>query len=249
MKKLNPSIKHHLVIGLLLAIWYFLFAFFIKPFDDGTISFRVWVFISLGFSGIAFLSYGILAFVQKLYYQKVSEWNIYVEVSSIILFQLLFLLNTYVFYKTILNGGYSFIEFVKIIVLKLALISSPVIILARIYVVKLIPAEDESITIRGENKLDIFKINKHDLVCISNAQNYVEIFFLENNQLKTKLIRTTLKKMERDFAFLVQIHRSHLINPLHFKFWNNQETIAMTQIELPVSKKYKSELLALQSRP
>lgn len=248
MRKLNPSIKHHLVIGLFLAVWLFLFAFFIKPFDDGSISFSQWILISVGFSIIAFLSYGLLAFIQKNYYEKVLKWNIYLEVATLIFFQLLFLLNTYIYYKTILNGGYNFSEFTKIIVLNLALISTPVLILARIYAVKLIPVEDESVTILGDNKLDILKIKKCDLVCVSNAQNYVEIFFLENNQLKTKLIRNTLKKVENDFGFLVQIHRSHLINPFHFKFWKSQDTIALTQIELPVSKKYKPGLLALQSR-
>lgn len=248
MRKLNPSIKHHLVIGLFLAVWFFLFAFFIKPFDDGSISFRYWIFISVGFSVIAFISYGVLAVVQKIYYEKALKWNAYLEVASLVFFQLLFLLNTYIYYKTILNGGYSFFKFTQIIVLNLALITTPVLILVRVYAVKLIPIEDENVTILGDNKLDILKIKKCDLVCVSNAQNYVEIFFLENNELKTKLIRSTLKKMENDFRFLAQIHRSHLINPFHFKFWKDQDTIALTQIELPVSKKYKPGLLALQSR-
>ena len=89
------------------------------------------------------------------------------------------------------------------------------------------------------------KIRKADLVSISNAQNYVEIFYLENNQLRTKLIRSSLKKVQEDFDFLLQIHRSHLINPLHFKSWRNSNTIILTQIELPVSKNYKASLLTL----
>lgn len=84
-----------------------------------------------------------------------------------------------------------------------------------------------------------------DLVCVSNAHNYVEIFFIDQSDLKTKLIRTTLKKIQHDFDFLVQVHRSHLINPSHFKSWKNQDTISLTQIELPVSKNYKAYLLSL----
>ena len=42
MKELNPSIKHHIVVGLLMALWIFAFAFIIKPFDDGTLNFRSW---------------------------------------------------------------------------------------------------------------------------------------------------------------------------------------------------------------
>ena len=159
---------------------------------------------------------------------------------------MLFLISTYLYYKSpVLNGGYDFIKFSRIIILKSALISAPIIVLARIYSVKLIPTKDENIIIRGENKLDILKIRKQDLVCVSNSQNYVEIFFLEENKLKTKLIRSTLKKVQNDFDFLVQVHRSHLINPTHFKAWKNQDTLSLTQIELPVSKNYKEHLLSL----
>lgn len=79
----------------------------------------------------------------------------------------------------------------------------------------------------------------------SNAQNYIEIFYTDNGQLKSKLIRYSLKKIQEDFDFLVQIHRSHLINPSHFKYWKNPNTIFLTQIELPVSKNYKEQLLSL----
>lgn len=246
MKKLNPSIKHHLLIGIFISIWLFIFAFFIRPFDDGTISFKMWLLISVGFSLIAFLCYGLLAIIQKSIYQKISKWNIGFEIASLIFFHLLFSVSTYIYYKSpVLNGGYHFFQFLRIIILKSALISTPIIVLARIYSVKLIPTKDEKIIIRGENKLDILKIRKHDLVCVSNSQNYVEIFFIEENQLKTKLIRSTLKKVHNDFDFLVQVHRSHLINPSHFKAWKNQDTISLTQIELPVSKNYKEHLLSL----
>ena len=246
MKKLNPSIKHHLLIGIFISIWLFIFAFFIKPFDDGTISSKMWLLISVGFSGIAFLCYGLLAVIQKMIYQKVSKWNVGFEIISLIFFQLLFLVITYSYYKSpVLNGGYDFLEFSRIIILKSALISTPILILARGYSVKLIPIKDDYISIRGENKLDILKIKKQDLVCVSNSQNYVEIFFIEESQLKIKLIRSSLKKVQNDFDFLVQIHRSHLINPTHFKAWKNQDTISLTQIELPVSKNYKEHLLYL----
>lgn len=246
MKKLNPSIKHHLIIGIFISIWFFLFAFFIKPFDNGKISFTKWIYISIGFSLIAFLCYSLLSIIQKSFYQKVLRWNIVFEIIILLLFHFLYLVLTYLYYKyPLINGEFGFFEFLEVIILKIALISTPIIILARIYSVTLIPTQDENIIIRGENKLDVLKIRKNDLVCISNSQNYIEIFYIEQNQLKTKLIRSTLKKVQKDFDFLVQIHRSHLINPTHFKAWKNQDTIFLTQIELPVSKNYKEQLLTL----
>ncbi|MFD1601303.1 LytTR family transcriptional regulator DNA-binding domain-containing protein [Flavobacterium artemisiae] len=246
MKELNPKIKYHLIVGLLIGLWLFVFAFIIKPFDDGTLNFKSWLLISLGFSLIAFVCYGVLSVLQKTIYDKVSNWSVTLEISSILFFYLIYLIGVYAYYKSsILNGGYSFTEFFGMIFIKVALILTPVIILARRYLLKLIPIKDDFIIFRGENKLDVLKINKADMVCISNAQNYVEIFYIENDKLRSKLIRSSLKKVQKDFEFLVQIHRSHLINPSHFKSWRNSNTIILTQMELPVSKNYKEALLAL----
>jgi len=246
MKELNPKIKHHLIVGLLIGVWLFVFAFIIKPFDDGTINFRAWFLISFGFSIMAFLCYGILAILQKKVFEKTSKWNLGLETGFLIVFYIIYLIGIYAYYKSpILNGGYSLSEFFYTIFIKVALILTPVIILARRYLIKLIPQKEDFIIIKGENKLDVLKIKKADLVCVSNAQNYVEIFYLENAKLHSKIIRSSLKKVQEDFSFLVQIHRSHLINPAHFKSWRNQNTIILTQIELPVSKNYKETLLAL----
>ncbi|MEM1336183.1 MAG: LytTR family transcriptional regulator DNA-binding domain-containing protein [Bacteroidota bacterium] len=51
--------------------------------------------------------------------------------------------------------------------------------------------------------------------------------------------------MRSDFDFLIQVHRSHLINPTHFKSWKDANSIVLTQMELPISKNYKSQLLRL----
>lgn len=246
MKKINPSIKHHLLVGIFIAMWLFFFAFLIRPFDDGSISFKNWIFISSGFSIISFLCYGLLAIIQQKIYYRISKWNIGLEIASLVFFQLLFLFSTFAYYKSpILNGGFNFLNFVQTISLKSAFISTPIIVLARIYLTRLIPLEDENIIIRGENKLDVLKIKKDNLVCVSNSQNYIDIFFIDDNQLKTKVIRSTLKKVQYDFDFLIQIHRSHLINPSHFKAWKDQNTIFVTQKELPVSKSYKDSLMSL----
>ncbi len=106
MKELNPSIKHHLVVGFLFALWLFAFAFIIKPFDDGTLNFRSWLFISFGFSVFAFICYSILAVLQKRVYKNISKWNLSLEIGSIVFFFLIYLFGIYTFYKSpILNGG------------------------------------------------------------------------------------------------------------------------------------------------
>ncbi|MEQ6123392.1 LytTR family DNA-binding domain-containing protein [Pseudotenacibaculum sp. MALMAid0570] len=206
----------------------------------------VWIRVSIGFSLATFISYSLISVYQKILYQKIAKWNILLEISTYLLFYIIYTAITYTYYKgSIIRGFYDLPEFVTKIILNIALIISPIIFLARRYVIKLIPKKDEFIIIKGDNKMDFLKIKKEELICVSNSQNYVEIFFLENDQLKTKLIRSSLKKVQYEFDFLIQIHRSHLINPSHFKSWKDSTTILLTQVELPVSKSYKNRLLSL----
>lgn len=246
MKQLNPSLKHHTVIGALLCLWSFLFAFFTRPFEHGTMDLNKWIYVSVGFSLASFLSYLVVSLSQKAVYQKTAKWNTLLEVSTYVLFYAVYAIITYIYYRSdIIDGIYLFPKFFTEIILNVILIVTPILFLARRYSIKLIPKKEEEITIKGDNKLDFLKIKKSELICISNSQNYVEIFFLENEQLKTKLIRSSLKKMQYDFDFLIQVHRSHLINPSHFKSWKDSNTILLTQVELPVSKSYKNRLLSL----
>ena len=246
VKILNPSIKHHIIIGLLLCLWSFLFAFFVRPFEHGTMDLQVWIRVSVGFSLTAFLSYTLVSFYQKIIYQKLSKWNVTLEITTYVLFYLVYTIITYIYYKgSIIKGIYKFPQFFTDIIINIILVLTPIIFLLRRYALKLIPQKEEFVIIKGENKMDFLKIKKDELICVSNSQNYVEIFFLENEQLKTKLIRSSLKKIQYEFDFLIQVHRSHLINPSHFKSWKDSTTIILTQVELPVSKNYKNRLLSL----
>jgi hypothetical protein len=244
VQKLNPSIKHHVIIGFLLSLWIFLFAYIIRPFEHGEMDNQRWMNVSLGFSIIPFICYVIIAFFQKSVFQLTKRWTSGQEIFIYILFYSFYTIGTYAYYLSPpVSGFYTFWEFFLYITLKVVLILTPVIYLARRYSLKLIPDKNEEIiTITGENKLDVLKIKQFELVCISNAQNYIEIYYLGDEELQTKLMRTTLKKMKMDFPFLLQIHRSHLINPVHFKSWKDASTIQLTKIELPVSKSYKNQL-------
>ena len=205
-----------------------------------------WVYVSVGYSLIAFFTYFIMGLYQNYVFSKRNSWNVSWEVSVYVIFYTLYTFFSYTYYRSdIIKGIYGFSTYFKEIVVNIILILTPLLFFVRRYALKLLPPKETVLTIRGDNKLDILKINKSDLVCISNAQNYVEIFFLDNNTLKSKLIRSSLKRMLADFDFLMQIHRSHLINPSHFKSWKDASNIELTQMELPVSKNYKHRVLSI----
>lgn len=245
--KLNPSIEHHTLVALVLMFWAFLFGFFARPFEHGYMDLKIWLKVCSSFSIAIFISYFLVALVQYKLYQLLKTWSLLLEILMYVLLFSIYTIVTYSVYKSnFIRGFYDIYEFTTKIIVNIILIISPIIIISRKYTLNLIKKkEDNSITIKGDNKLDILKINVSNLVCISNAQNYVEIYYLEDDNLKTKLIRTSLKKMLNDFDFLLQVHRSHLINPSHFQSWKDSNTITLSKIELPVSKSYKNNLLEL----
>jgi hypothetical protein len=245
MNKLNPSIKHHLFLGLLFALWGFLFMFVVRPFTDDTTGFLFWIRSSIGFNLIAFFGYALIAVIQKAIYGKLQKWSFGLEISTLLFFYILHTTGTFALYKSpFITGGYTFLQWNTEIMMKAAIINFTVLAIARSYLTKLIMAKEDILTIKGNNKLDLLKIKKSELICMSNAQNYVEIFYTQNNKLHSKLIRTSLKNLKEEFDFLLQVHRSHLINPSHFKSWKDSNSIYLTQIELPVSKTFNKELLA-----
>lgn len=245
MNKLNPSIKHHLILGLLFSLWGFLFMFFVRPFTDETTGFFFWIRSSIGFNLIAFLGYALVAVIQKALYDKLQKWSLGLEVSTLLFFYILHTTGTFALYKSpFITGGYTFLQWNTEIMMKAAIVNFTLLAIARSYIIKLIPAKEDILTMKGENKLDILKIKKSELICVSNAQNYVEIFYTQNNSLHSKLIRTSLKSLKEEFDFLLQVHRSHLINPSHFKSWKNSNTMYLTEMELSVSKTFNKKLLS-----
>ena len=241
--RLNPSLKYNLVVGAFLSLWVFILSYVARPFDHGHSNDTIWLNVSYGFSLLVFICYAFMSILQRQMYKKLLRWNLALELICYALFYYLYSILAYLFYMSpIIDGYYNLIEFVVKVIFKSALIFVPVMFFSRQYLIKLLPIKEDIITIRGENKLDILRINKSQLVGISNAQNYVEVFFIEDGVLQSKLIRTSLKKMRQDLDFLIQIHRSHLINPSHFLSWKNSNTILLTKMELPVSKTYKEGL-------
>jgi len=106
------------------------------------------------------------------------------------------------------------------------------------------------IQLSGSNKLDILRLRPDQLIALSAANNYVTVYYLEEDTLRKKLLRSTLTKMQKEVPQLLRVHRSYLINPHHFLEWKGTSTAVLTQLEIPVTQAYKEALLQrLQIRP
>lgn len=108
----------------------------------------------------------------------------------------------------------------------------------------MIPFYDE----RGGLK---FSIKMGSLLYIESADNYVNIFYLDNNKILRYTLRSTIKRMEEFFAGTetIRCHRSYMVNFERVKMLRKKqheltlELDAPTEVEIPVSKTYVQNVM------
>ncbi len=242
---LNTSYKYHLIIALIISLWLVLFLVLIAPFDIAELTFSARLEILPIYGLMSFVAYMVLIPIQNWVFNYFKSWTFISEVLFIIVFNSIQIFTTYSYYKSsIVNGNYDFQKFSFEIYMPIFFILLPIIIFLRWFLNKKVPNKSENtIILKGDNKLDVLQILPKDLICISSADNYVEIKYLIRGELHRKLLRNTLKGIQNDVPDLLKVHRSHLINPAHFKEWKGSSSILLTEMEVPVSKNYRAALL------
>lgn len=247
--QLNTSYKHHLLVALIIALWLVVLLVLIAPFDIAELPFFIRLEIMPFYGVISFIGYIILIPFQNWVFKKLDKWTLFLEILVIILFNSLVLVGSYFYYESgIINGEYSFTKFAFEVYYPIFLILLPILLFTRWFLnKKAIQQKSNKIILNGDNRLDVLQINASDLICISSADNYVEISYLIHNELHKKLLRITLKNIHPQVPSLLKVHRSYLINPSHFKDWKNSSTIHLTQMEVPVSKNYRKDVLAIHT--
>jgi len=109
---------------------------------------------------------------------------------------------------------------------------------------------DEKVRISAENNKDKIEINQSDFIYIGSTGNYIQVFYLVKNELKSVLLRNTLKQIEeqvKDCPAIIKCHRAFLVNKdkiLRVK--GNSQGLRLvlkdTSDEIPVSRNYSKSL-------
>ncbi|HEY3371657.1 MAG TPA: LytTR family DNA-binding domain-containing protein [Prolixibacteraceae bacterium] len=108
----------------------------------------------------------------------------------------------------------------------------------------------QSIEFVSENNTENLSLLISNVALIKSADNYVEIDYMEDKNLRKKLIRSTLKNIEQQlkpYANFIRCHRicivnTHYIEKLNRRFNNHWLTIRGSQEEIPVSRQYLLKL-------
>lgn len=250
---ITTHFRDHLWIGLGLGIWLYLFLAAIGPFDAAPLPLQIRMFLMIGYGLVFCFAYLLCLPIQNWWYKKAGVWTWWREGVFIGIFCAITLPLSYRYYITdAVNGDWGFTRFSLEIFLPTLVIIIPILMFTRWIVARRRNHSEESkeegkskldtIQLVGDNKHDVLQIVPDDLLLITAANNYVEVYYLKGDGIGKKLLRTTLKNLHQQLPQLVQTHRSHLVNPTQFREWKDATTILINELEVPVSKSFKAQL-------
>ncbi|MEQ6119248.1 LytTR family transcriptional regulator DNA-binding domain-containing protein [Reichenbachiella sp. MALMAid0571] len=129
----------------------------------------------------------------------------------------------------------------------------PLIVIFPIVIARLIGNKtkqpDNHILFTSENEKKHFSIKPEHLLYLQSFDNYVEIHYTANGEVKKQLLRTSLKHIEQKHLpnpCLVRCHRSYIVNPNNIDCivkGNKMIQLRIKDIEIPVSNKYSSNFI------
>jgi hypothetical protein len=106
------------------------------------------------------------------------------------------------------------------------------------------------ITLVSQNENESLEILSDDLLFVKSADNYVEVYFLNNEIIHKKLLRNTLKSIDeelKEYGNFFRCHKSYLINlDQIIKVNGNAQgyrfKLKLGDIEIPVSRHYNERV-------
>ena len=96
---------------------------------------------------------------------------------------------------------------------------------------------------KGELQMSV---KKENLILLESADNYVCVWYMNNDTVRKTMIRNTMKCMARDLdgSSIVRCHRSYMVNLDHVKVMRRQNTGVTIELgiagipDIPISKTY-----------
>lgn len=252
----EPILRNHLLIGLGIAVWVFVFLYFTEPLDVNEFNATEKLLFLPLYGLVGALAYLlVLPFQVWLYRKNEKFWSLKSEFFFICFFLSIGLILSRSIYLYIIvpnePNPYTLSYYTKSIYLPAIATILPIILIGRWAFGKFRENKlsTKKIEIEGEGTYEGLRLHLNDLVAIKADDNYIAVSFLDNNKLKKQLIRNKLSTIAMEHPDLLRTHRSYLINPYHFVQWKMNSgklhAVLTSEIEVPVSKTYADDTKAV----
>lgn len=243
------------MVGFILCIYLNFIVIVLQPFDTSQFETEYKTLLLSGYGILASLVFVIHGSIEKRWYVKTGKvWLVWYEMITVITFcffagTVLYFYNVYIVNegKTVSRGGYLTFLFITTAAM-MPVFVPPMLYLRQKFGERIIPLSDNAIILTGENKNEILRLEKEELLFIKAVENYIEICFIDQNKkIISKTFRQTLSNVCEQVPFMKKSHRSYLVNTNTIKeiIGNSQGakiTFVMGEKEIPLSKTYYKDI-------
>ena len=228
--------NHRLLASVLFSVFIYVFLLIFQPFGISNIQYYKPIYVA-GFFGITFVVLLFSFLVVPIIFTNLfdfDKWTIKKNVIFIIIQFLIITIFNWIYNSTIGKGiteQHSLFYFIFITV--------SVGIIPTLFMIYFIEknlarknkhfatnfnkniqhrtntSENLKIKLLSQNKDETIIIELTQLICIKSEGNYLKVFFSLENEIKSKLIRNSIKNIEEHlivFENIIRCHRSYIVN-------------------------------------
>jgi len=266
----NDDLKYNSKLIFFISIGVLGFLYLFQPLDVSLMDDKEKLYVVLGLAAITFLSLSLNLLILPSLFPGIfikRVWNIKKEILWNLWILTTISVGYYLYYKVL---GIFIIDFkmvLGLIVIAIIPITGLIIVNRnRMLRTNLKLAErinkklednksidNKLVHFKSEYAKDNLSIKVNLLMLIRAANNYIEVFWVEGENIRNQMIRTSLKNAEElleDYSFIFKCHRSFMVN-IHYidKIEGNVQgyKIYFEKIDfpVPVSKKFAYKLKQL----
>ena len=266
----NDNLKHNSIIVFFISAGVPLFLLLLQPFGFSLLPRQDKYFLIIGFGVITFLALSLHLLIIPSLFPKTfttSKWNVKKEIfwNLWILFTIL---TGFFFYCEVLDVyKFNFNLVIKLILTAIIPITALIIINQnrmlrsrvkfsedinrKIQDHKLL--QEKIVYFNSDYQKDSLAIKVNLLLFIRSANNYIEVYWKEGDNVKNQMVRCSMAYAEdllKEHKFIVKCHRSYIVN-IDFidRFEGNLQGYKLyfdkIDFPIPVSKSFASKLQEL----
>jgi len=224
--KLNTKIIFFTSLGI------FAFLFLFQPFDINSLPVKVKYYLLSGLAGITFLSLSLnLLLIPSLFPKKFTSegWNIKKEILWYMWILFTILVGYFFFTNALGAMKFGFAMVIKLLLTAVIPISIVIIVNHNKMLRSHLKLADEISKKLKDNKLvqekivyfdsdyqkDSLAINVSLLLLIRSANNYIEVFWKDAENIRNQMVRCSMlyaEELLKDHKFIFKCHRSYIVN-------------------------------------
>jgi len=267
----NDDLRHNAKIIFFISIGVLLFLLLFQPIDYSSYSKLDVFYLITGLAASTFLTLSLNLIILPSLFQRVfiqRKWNIKKEIVWNIWILFSISISDFLFYTKLFEViDISFGLIGRILLLGFLPVAVLIIInqdrLLRSHLKSAVRLnirlkdnrnlKEKLVCFESEYQKDSLTVKVDAFILAKSADNYIEVFYCSNNEVKSQMVRSTLKKAEQlflEFDFIYKCHRAYIINKNYIEEITGSSQgykLRFDKIDFPVlvSQKYINEFKKL----